>query len=92
MFYTPDFNESGLWWDTDEIATRTVRPVEVCMSRMFALCVLLVGLQSGCAAMKPAYASQYCLTTNGGPCEQMAGDGFCQPCPDAQPHQAGAMC
>jgi hypothetical protein len=57
MFYTPDFNEAGLSWNPDEIATRTGCPVEVCMYRMFALCILLVGFQSGCTDMHSAYAT-----------------------------------
>ncbi len=57
------------------------------MSRVVTLCLLLAGV-SGCAGMGAGYASDYCRIDQGTPCSQLAGDGFCQPCPEAGFRQA----
>ncbi len=54
------------------------------LSRQWAMCLLLSSLAAGCANVSPQYASDYCRVESGTPCSALAGDGFCQPCPETQ--------
>ena len=52
------------------------------MLRKLAFALLVITSVSSCAQMSTKLAaSQYCLVQGGGPCSQMSGDGFCEPCP-----------
>jgi len=52
------------------------------MLRTIAACVVLVGLTAGCADLRTASNTDYCLTPTGGGCSELEGNGDCRPCPD----------
>ena len=58
------------------------------MSRKSLVCLLVSSLLAGCANLSPQLASEYCRVDGGSPCSALSGDGFCQPCPEAQMHEA----
>jgi hypothetical protein len=58
------------------------------MSRKSAVCLLVSSLVVGCANVSPQYTSDYCRVGVGTPCSALSGDGFCQPCPETQLHEA----
>ena len=60
------------------------------MSLKSAICLLVSSLVVGCASMGSKYTSDYCRVETGTPCSALSGDGFCQPCPETQLHEASA--
>jgi len=58
------------------------------MYRKSTICLLVSSLVVGCANVSPQYTSDYCRVDVGTPCSALSGDGFCQPCPETQLHEA----